>query len=462
MAHGLDNLIRAGNTSYVQKVIQKLESGKKGTIVFLGDSTTEVNSHTNGYPNHVDLLRIYLEGKYGVNNVNVINSGVSGNTIQKMWSRGYVDVCKHKPDLVVICSGLNDATAEKNISNELFEECYKGIIEEVLSTTDADIILRTSNKTVFHNDVNTRLKNELNPIIRSLANAYNIGYIDIYSYWEYLVENGITIDTIHNDSYHPNEIGHEYIYEYMLPMFDGTGNIYAKNRKNIRFVPAGHSDIVTTLGSGNLSDNFYNGIGYARYSYVSDKWVELTFYGTGVEIIYGISNNCGKVEIKIDGSVIEPAFDMYYPVTLWRKIYYVYGLEEGNHTVRVTHINDKNIDSSGYNIFLQGFVILGNEEYVEKIPRTVISDTSTEINVKGVDIIEFAQPSAIDITNFTNGIQGQEIFCIFSNSNTTILHTTNIKLSSSISWNPNVTTNKATLTLKNNLGKWYEKSRMVP
>lgn len=195
------------------KAFKKLENGQAATIVFLGDSTTEQNSQTNGKPGHVSIINDLLKNTFGSGIINVINSGVSGNTIVDMSNR-IENVINANPDLVIINSGLNDVG--KKVSNDVFEEKYKSIIEQIQSRTKAQIILRTSN--VTKDDwVNKRLEKEINPIVQRLAADYKTGFVDLYSYYNYQVKNSnMELNSINNDNIHPNEKGQQIISDLML------------------------------------------------------------------------------------------------------------------------------------------------------------------------------------------------------------------------------------------------------
>ncbi|PFN11495.1 SGNH/GDSL hydrolase family protein [Bacillus cereus] len=195
------------------KAFEKLENGQPATIVFLGDSTTEQNSQTNGKPGHVSIVNDLLKNTFGSEKINVINAGVSGNTIVDMSTR-IENVINANPDLVVINSGINDVG--KKVSNAVFEEKYKSIIEQIQNKTQAQIILRTSN--VTKDDwVNKRLEKEINPIVQKLATDYKTGFVDLYSYYNYQIKNNnMELDSINNDNIHPNEKGQQIISDLML------------------------------------------------------------------------------------------------------------------------------------------------------------------------------------------------------------------------------------------------------
>lgn len=78
------------------------------TIVVFGDSTTAMNE---SFPVYGSLLESELTRRYGAP-VKVINAGVKGNTTEAAAKRFDADVIAHRPDLVVIQFGINDATTD--------------------------------------------------------------------------------------------------------------------------------------------------------------------------------------------------------------------------------------------------------------------------------------------------------------------------------------------------------------
>ncbi|GKU82969.1 GDSL-type esterase/lipase family protein [Niallia sp. NCCP-28] len=212
-----ENIIKNANDIEIRNtktdILDKLNSGEEVTIVFLGDSTTEQNKYTNGKLGHVERIKKALSTVYG-GKVNVINAGISGNTIIDMSKRLDNDVLSHKPDLVIINSGINDA--RKGVSMAEFKTTYENIIKRIKNETDANIILRTSNVTLGEN-TNYMLREKINPIVKSLSKEYDIGFIDLYSYYAKVVMNDpFGIDKYNYNRLHPNEIGQKIISDLIL------------------------------------------------------------------------------------------------------------------------------------------------------------------------------------------------------------------------------------------------------
>ncbi|MGK7376379.1 SGNH/GDSL hydrolase family protein [Planococcus sp. 1R117A] len=190
---------------------EKLEAREQVTVVFLGDSVTEQNAATNGQPNHVGKMQEWFDGNYP-NQVQVINAGVSGNSITQMKDRLASDVLTFNPDLVVISSGINDAVGTSNVSVEKFKEDYALLVNEIKETGNAEVILRTPNLTRTPS-----LNNRMVPYLeatRTLAQEENLKLFDFYEVMASDMASGnITHAKLMKDLIHPDEDGHEYIFQ---------------------------------------------------------------------------------------------------------------------------------------------------------------------------------------------------------------------------------------------------------
>lgn len=76
-----------------------------GQLVLFGDSITSYGDQPDGW---VRILRGKLAGELGRPDMRVINAGQGGNTVQDLHRRFFWRMWR-KPDVVVLCIGINDA-----------------------------------------------------------------------------------------------------------------------------------------------------------------------------------------------------------------------------------------------------------------------------------------------------------------------------------------------------------------
>ena len=82
------------------------------TIVFIGDSITDTGRVEPEYRpfgyGYVNFVANHLLAKYAEHNLNIVNTGVSGNTVRSLEARWEKDCIKHKPDVLSVLIGVND------------------------------------------------------------------------------------------------------------------------------------------------------------------------------------------------------------------------------------------------------------------------------------------------------------------------------------------------------------------
>jgi lysophospholipase L1-like esterase len=349
---GIENKIqhmgKSSPTFHASKFISKLQNGEAATVVFLGDSTTEHNATAD--PNHVDLFETWLDDLYpGL--VTVVNAGVSGNNVNQMWQRSWVNVMVHNPDLVIISSGINDQGGAIQLTPTQFRDNYSRLIEDILSQSECDIILRTPNITQTP-ATNTALEDYVY-VTAALAKKYNLGYFDLFSLMQYDVSIGkIVLSALMTDNVHPNTAGHQYIFDNFKTYFIPKDDVQ-KPRYNYRMLSVNGG--VRLLNSGAslvASDNGMNG--YILAFNNPGKKIEFEFYGSAFTIVYTAAASTGQFKPFIDG-VEQDIIDTYSATTNVRA-YVSYTLTPGIHKIEIEHQATKNAASSGTNTQIHGIV----------------------------------------------------------------------------------------------------------
>ena len=228
------------------KIIEKLAAKNKDiyqakpvTIAFLGDSITqgcfECYFDENGVQTVFDAKCAYptrvkeiLNSLYPSAQINIINSGISGDNAVNGNNRFERDIAPFNPDMVVVSFGLNDAGKGKE-KVEQYITALKSIFEKV-ANMGAECIF------IFQNMMNTRvschLKDEreyrLAECFATLQNTgivdyyyekakataaeYDVKFCDIYQAWKKMYEGGVDItEKLSNKYNHPEREFHYYI-----------------------------------------------------------------------------------------------------------------------------------------------------------------------------------------------------------------------------------------------------------
>lgn len=348
----LSQQLQQNASFHASRFIGKLDSGVPATVVFLGDSTTEQNNTTNGQPNHVGLLKSWLESKYG-GLATIVNAGISGNSISQMLGRLNKDVLSKNPDLVIICSSINDAIGTNKISVAKYTEDYSRVIELILAENDCDIIIRTPNRVI--NPVSNTAIDPFVEISRTLASKYSVGLFDLYKKMAEDVENGIismTVPTFFNDGIHPNENGQRYIFEKFKPFFLKT---------SVTLYPVDNYRLISGLkgfrptNTGAIEESLANAINGKVVSFnTTNRSIETTFIGGEFTVFYVAGENTGQFIVYIDG-VANPVVDTYSLQYEYGR-YVTYQIPGGEHTIKIENQPTKNASSSGNRIMIEGIV----------------------------------------------------------------------------------------------------------
>lgn len=233
------------------KIVNKLaakaadNSGAPGvTVAFLGDSVTQGcfelteradacfdNCHDRASAYSADVARI-LGVLYPTVPVNIINAGVAGKDAPHGLERLERDVLSHKPDLTVVCFGLNDCGKGLEKLGEYTDAL--GEIFRRLTEAGSEVIFLTPNRMADH--VSPQL---LTPLFRNIADLIakrqeagvldryleaakavcrerNIPVCDCYEIWNRLWASGVnTTELLSNKINHPTRPMH-WLFAYEL------------------------------------------------------------------------------------------------------------------------------------------------------------------------------------------------------------------------------------------------------
>ena len=210
------------------------------TIAFLGDSVThgvfEIYPRSDGsFDPEFDRAEVYhnkvgriLSMLYPSVAVNIVNAGINGDYAPRAVRRVERDVLVHKPDLTVVCLGLNDAA-------EGIEKYRASLVEifQKLIAAGSEVIFMTPNmkNTVVHNRIDPALQgpakdtmesqnngefDQFMDAARSAAAECGVRVCDVYAKWKLMEQNGVdTTSLLSNYINHPTREMH-WLFAYSL------------------------------------------------------------------------------------------------------------------------------------------------------------------------------------------------------------------------------------------------------
>lgn len=214
----------------IARLVEKanVPSVRAVSYVALGDSVTqgcmeyEVVEHQKVYH---QFFRSMVEQKYPQTILNVINSGVGGETLVQSRVRWERDLFLYNPDLVTIAFGLNDAHAgEKGLA--AFVQTLEELIVQIKTRCAAELLVFTPGMMVTQNNPNIHINHH--GLLDDFLAIYQAGYIiryrdavlgvaqnqrvhclDVYGIWEELEASGADINLrLANGLNHPDREFH--------------------------------------------------------------------------------------------------------------------------------------------------------------------------------------------------------------------------------------------------------------
>lgn len=208
----------------VQRIKEKnndLYANKTITVAFLGDSVTQgcFEVYRNGKESietifdtknsYSSKFKKIFETIYPKVPLNIINSGISGDSANNALDRLDRDVLCFNPDLVVVCFGLNDCGAgRENIDK--YTLALSGIFKK-LNERGIDAVLMTPNmintyvfagikddfiRALSQNSAKLQNEGVLDDYIAAAiktAKEENVTVCDVYNKWKKLYQNGADI-----------------------------------------------------------------------------------------------------------------------------------------------------------------------------------------------------------------------------------------------------------------------------
>lgn len=201
-------------------MVKKIHGAK---FVAFGDSITE----GTGIPEEAQKWTAIIQERFGLE---LVNSGIGGNTSLQGLQRIKSDVLDHKPDFVTLCFGMNDKSLEAKGKPRVTEKhfkCHMTSMIECVKYTGAVPLLVTQNYLIegtreeyyysrhdpeFYTGVGGAQAwlDRYMDIVRELSTEENVGMIDVRreceKYDPYLFLRSLKNDT-YADGVHPYVLG---------------------------------------------------------------------------------------------------------------------------------------------------------------------------------------------------------------------------------------------------------------
>lgn len=207
------------------------------TIVFAGDSVTDAGKNGPfGIANalgqdlgegYVRFFSDILSATYPELNIQIVNSGISGNTSQALRDRWETDVLSFKPEWLSICIGINDSIGKflypKHLEQTESYQRYTDNLEYMVKTAQESgtkvILVSPYTAEPWSDDPLRKDMDEFRSICKKTAEKFSCTYVDIQEMFDryFKIRHQCCIAW---DRVHPNRIGAYMIARELLKVFE--------------------------------------------------------------------------------------------------------------------------------------------------------------------------------------------------------------------------------------------------
>ena len=198
---------------FVSRTRSDLEAGADVTIVAYGDSITAGFAVRRGFPS---FWKQMLEERYPEAGVEMINSGISGDTTIDGLSRLGWAALSYEPDLVTINFGINDCVL--GLGLEVFEMNLVEMVRRIRAGPGSEVLLLSSQP--LETPPYDRLVLDYYQAIERVAKEMEVGFVDVHGAWLRRVKQGTPLSSLIIPGLdHPNEAGYMVIVEELMGLF---------------------------------------------------------------------------------------------------------------------------------------------------------------------------------------------------------------------------------------------------
>jgi lysophospholipase L1-like esterase len=197
------------------------------TILFIGDSITDCGRLDENRPlgdGYVKLFSDFMTIREPGKKVNIINKGISGNTVRDLRDRWHDDMLRYKPDWLSVKVGINDLHCflekiPEGVSPKEFFTLYDEILSQTIDKLPKCNILLIEpfyisgdeTKNSFRKKV-LELLPEYIQVVRKMSRKYKTRLLKTHDLFAKLLREN-DADTFCPEPVHPNLTGHMVIAE---------------------------------------------------------------------------------------------------------------------------------------------------------------------------------------------------------------------------------------------------------
>ena len=194
---------------------------KNNALLMIGDSITDCGRGRpvgegeglgSGYVNFISAILI---SKFPRENIKVLNTGISGDTVRHLKARWQTDVLDLSPDYLSVMIGVNDVwrkfdspnNPEMAVGLEEYEATYRGFISQTKDKVKKIILLTPFLAETDKTEPMMALLSQYIEPVKKIAADNRLLLVDMQSEFDRYISDGIGPKALAGDKVHPSQIG---------------------------------------------------------------------------------------------------------------------------------------------------------------------------------------------------------------------------------------------------------------
>lgn len=167
----------------------------------------------NGY---VHLTNALLTATYPNHHIDIVNTGISGNTVRDLHRRWQTDVLDLKPDWLSVKIGINDVwrhfderpgRSKEAVGLDEYGQLYNAILSSVRPQLKGLVLLTPYYIQPDLNDPMRAKMDTYTALVKQIANAYDAILVDTQAAFDAVLEH-VAPTALADDLVHPGTTGH--------------------------------------------------------------------------------------------------------------------------------------------------------------------------------------------------------------------------------------------------------------
>lgn len=201
-----------------QRCLRAAAGGGHLTLGFLGGSITQGSLASAPENTYAARTAAWWRAAFPQARIDLVNAGIGGTSSHFGVARAAQDLLIYRPDAVILDFSVNDETNDvfpmADLSQQLFQETYEGLVRQLLAAPGAPAVLLLNN--VYY-DTGTSAQ----ALHNAVGDRYGLPHVSVRdTLWQRMRAGRYTREQLTPDGLHPNDLGHALIAAELAAFFE--------------------------------------------------------------------------------------------------------------------------------------------------------------------------------------------------------------------------------------------------